>query len=86
MATRPFYSVSATEFVRNFPRYKDEAIENGVIRVKSHNRIIGGYLSPQELEHFERLKRRERQVFRTNELPDDLVEDIEAAVYGKPAE
>jgi len=80
------YSVSATDFVRNFTAHKDRALAGGVIEVKSHNRIIGGYLSPQELEHYEKLKRRERQVFRTQELPDDLLEDIENAEYGKSVE
>jgi PHD/YefM family antitoxin component YafN of YafNO toxin-antitoxin module len=74
-------TVSATEFARNFGRYQDEAHREPV-RVTSHGRVVGGYLSAAELEHFERLKRRERQVFRVGELPEDIVAELEAAEYG----
>jgi PHD/YefM family antitoxin component YafN of YafNO toxin-antitoxin module len=74
-------TVTSTDFARNFGRYQDEAHREPV-RVTSHGRVVGGYLSAAELEHFERLKRRERQVHRVDELPDDLLEDIAAAEYG----
>ncbi len=77
-------TVPATEFSRNFGRYQDRAHTGEVIRVTSHGRVVGGYLSARELEHYERLKRREREVLVVGELPDDVVADIEAAVYGKP--
>lgn len=80
------HSVSATEFVRNFPRYKDRALSGEIITVKSHSRIVGGYLSPQDLEHYERLKQRERRVLSTRDLPDDIIEEIRKARYGKPPE
>lgn len=73
--------VAASDFVRAFGRYQDEARDE-VVTVTSHGRVVGGFLSPRDLEHYERLKRREREVFVTGTLPDDLVADIEAAEYG----
>ncbi len=74
--------VSATEFSRNFARYQDEAIEAKVIHVTSHGRVIGAYLSAREAEHYEQLKRRERQSLVVGELSDDVVAEIAAAEYG----
>jgi hypothetical protein len=74
-------TVTASEFVRGFGRYQDEAFRE-VVTVTSHGRIIGGFLSAADLERFERLKRREREVLVVGELPDDVVADIEAAEYG----
>jgi hypothetical protein len=74
--------VPATEFSRNFARYWDEAIEAKIIRVTSHGRVIGAYLSANEAAHYERLKRRERQSLVVGNLPDDVVAAIEVAEYG----
>ncbi len=57
-----------------------------VIIVNSHDRVVGGYLSASELEHYERLKAREQQVLLVGALSDDIVADIEAAQYGAGAE
>ena len=73
--------VAASEFARNFGRYQDEA-HREVVKVTSHGRVVGGYLSAPDLELFERLKRREREVLVVGELPADVVADIEAAEYG----
>lgn len=73
--------VPASEFARNFGRYQDQAM-TGVVRVSSHGRIVGGFLSPAELERYERLKRREREVMVVGTLSDDVVADITAAEYG----
>jgi hypothetical protein len=75
-------TVRATEFARNFARYQDEAIETKVIVVTSHDRVVGGYLSANELARYEKLKRREREVLVVGELSDDVVALIEAAEYG----
>ncbi|GIK98270.1 MAG: hypothetical protein BroJett029_24790 [Alphaproteobacteria bacterium] len=74
--------VSATEFSRNFARYRDEALEAKIIHVTSHGRVIGAYLSASEAAHYDVLKRRERQSLVVGELPDDVVVAIEAAEYG----
>jgi len=78
--------VSATEFSRNFARYREEAIEAKVIHVTSHGRVIGAYLSASEAAHYEELKRRERQSLIVGELPDDVIAAIETAEYGVEAE
>ena len=74
--------VSATEFSRNFARYREEAIAEKVIHVTSHGRVIGAYLSASEAAHYEQLKRRERQSLIVGELPNDVISAIEAAEYG----
>ena len=74
--------VSATTFARNFARYKDEAIKDRVIVVTSHDRVIGGFLSASELENYRRLKARERQVLKIEDLDDDDVALIQNAEYG----
>jgi len=73
--------VPASEFVRSFGRLQDEAFRE-VVKVTSHGRVIGAYLSAHDLDHFERLKRREREVLVVGQLPEDVVADIEAAEYG----
>lgn len=76
-------SVAAAEFSRNFGRYQDQALATGVVRVTSHGRLIGGFVSPEELERYERLKRREAEVLIVGSLPDDAVRAIRGARYGK---
>ena len=77
-------TVDATTFRRDFGRYQDEAHREPV-KVTSHGRVIGGFLSSHDLDHYERLKRRERQVYVAGEIPDDIIEAIEKAEYLKPA-
>ena len=76
-------TVEATRFRRDFGRYQDEA-HLGPVTVTSHGRVIGGFLSARELEHYQQLKRRERQVFATAEAPDELIEAIAKAEYLQP--
>ena len=73
-------TVPATEFSRNFGQYQNLA-HREIIKVTSHGRVIGAYLSAEELANYERLRRREREVLRVGELPDDVVAEIEAAEY-----
>ncbi|CAM3711506.1 type II toxin-antitoxin system prevent-host-death family antitoxin (plasmid) [Agrobacterium radiobacter] len=74
-------AVPASDFSRNFGKYQDEAIKAGVIKVTSHGRIVGAYLSAAELEHFEHLKRREREVLKLSELDDETIAAIAASGY-----
>lgn len=76
------FTVNATTFARRFARYQDEAIREKVIVVTSHGRVVGGYLSADELAHYERLKARERKAHKVEDLPDRLVAAIQAAEYG----
>ncbi len=76
-------TVDATAFRRDFERYQAEANREPV-KVTSCGRLIGGFLSAHDLEHYERLKRRERQAYVAGEIPDDLIEAIEKAEYLNP--
>jgi len=76
-------NVSASEFARNFGRYRDEAAAGEIVNVTIRGRVIGGFLSARQLEEFRRLKRRERQNLIVGGLPDDVIADIEAAEYDK---
>jgi hypothetical protein len=78
--------VPATEFSRNFARYREEAFAEKIIRVTSHGRVIGAYLSATEAAHYEQLKRRERQSLVVGELPNDVIAAIESAEYGTEPE
>ncbi|MBN9029538.1 MAG: hypothetical protein BGO05_22875 [Rhizobiales bacterium 63-7] len=74
--------VSATEFARGFARYREEAFSTDVIEVTSHGRVIGGYLGAKELEHYQRLKQREREVFRAVDFDAEMLAELEGAEYG----
>ena len=50
----------------------------------SHDRVIGDFLSTHVLELDQRLKRRERQVFRIEDAPAELVEAIGKAEHLQP--
>jgi hypothetical protein len=77
-------TVEATKFRRDFGLYQHEAHREPV-KVTSHGRLVGAFLSADDLAHFERLKRRERQVFVAGDIPDDIVAAIERAEHLKPA-
>jgi hypothetical protein len=76
-------TIDASTFRRDFGQNKDEARREPV-KVPNHGRVIGGFLSSHDLEHFERLKRRERQVYVAGEIPDDIIDAIRKAEYLKP--
>lgn len=73
--------VKASEFARNFGRYREKATEGTVVRVTNHGRTVGGFLSARQLEEYRRLKERERQNLVVGELPDDVFEAIRDATY-----
>jgi hypothetical protein len=74
--------VPATDFARNFARYREEAIAEKIIHVTSHGRVIGAYLSASEVARYERLKRREAQSLVVGNLSTDVIRAIESAEYG----
>lgn len=76
-------NVTASDFARNFGRYRDEAAAGEIVNVTIRGRVIGGFLSAKQLEEFRRLKRRERQNHVVGELSDDLIAEIEAAEYDR---
>jgi antitoxin (DNA-binding transcriptional repressor) of toxin-antitoxin stability system len=76
-------TVTASEFARNFGRYRDEAAAGEIVNVTIRGRVIGGFLSARQLEEYRRLKRRAQENLVVGELPGDAVADIEAAEYDK---
>lgn len=75
--------VDAATFRQDFDRYQDEA-HNEPVTVTSQGRVVGAFLSSHDMEHYERLKRRERQAYAAGGLPDDLIAAIGAAEHLKP--
>ncbi|KAA3519715.1 hypothetical protein G6L63_04645 [Agrobacterium vitis] len=76
------HQVPASAFSRQFGKIREDVYEAGVIEVTSHDRVVGAYISPKELEHFNRLKSQEVRVLHASEIDDDLLSDIESAEYG----
>ena len=74
--------IPASEFSRNFGRYKDQATADRVVEVSSNGRPIGAFLSQAEYRHYLRLKARETRNVRIDDLPKELIEDLERAEYG----
>lgn len=70
--------VPATDFVRNFGRYRDAA-QRQVVRVKTHDRVAGYFLSPDEFEEFQRLRAMKRRAYWVGELDDEMLEAIAAS-------
>lgn len=67
--------VSSTDFGKEVGRYQDAALSQPVI-VTRNGRDRTVMISAEE---YWRLKRRDRQVYRAGELPDDLFEAIKNA-------
>ncbi|MFP3943365.1 MAG: type II toxin-antitoxin system prevent-host-death family antitoxin [Alphaproteobacteria bacterium] len=75
-------SVSASEFSRNFGRYKDLATADRVVEVSSNGRPVGAFLSQAEYDRYLRLRARETRNVRIEDLPEDLITGLERAEYG----
>lgn len=67
-------TVPASEFTRNFGRYRMLA-QREVVAVSSHGRISGYFLSPDEYEAFRRFQE-SRHSFATKDLPPEKVAAI----------
>ncbi|MGB7740788.1 MAG: type II toxin-antitoxin system Phd/YefM family antitoxin [Steroidobacteraceae bacterium] len=70
--------VTATEFAKNFGRYREEA-QREPVAITSHGRTSGYFVSPHEYAELERLRANERRVYRIEELPENIVEAISEA-------
>jgi hypothetical protein len=70
-------SVPASEFTRNFGRYRMRA-QREAVPVSSHGRITGYFVGPEEYEAFQRFLA-SRRSFATAELPDEKVKAIGAS-------
>jgi prevent-host-death family protein len=65
-------TVSAAEFQRNFGRYQDEALKQPVsITRNGRDRLV-----VLAVEEYQRLKRRDREVFKTEELSEAEIKAI----------
>ena len=67
-------TVPASEFTRNFGRYRMRA-QREPVAVSSHGQITGYFIGPDEYEEFKRF-RESRRSFATAELTDERVEAI----------
>ena len=67
-------TVPASEFTRNFGRYRMRA-QREAVAVSSHGRITGYFVGPDEYEEFKRF-RESRRSFATAELPEEKIETI----------
>ena len=67
-------AVPASEFTRNFGRYRMLA-QREAVAVSSHGSITGYFVAPDEYEEFRRFKQRRRS-FATAELSDERVREI----------
>ena len=63
--------VTATEFAKNFGRYREEA-QREPVAITSHGRTSGYFVSAYEYAELVRLRAFERRVYRIEELPENL--------------
>ena len=59
--------VAATEFARNFGRYREEA-QREPVAVATHNRITGYFVSARDYDEYQRLKATAPTVLAVEEL------------------
>ncbi len=67
--------ISTADFIKNFGALADRALSEP-LRITNHGRDRLVILSATE---YDRLKRRDRQVFRSEDLPDEVLELIAKA-------
>ena len=67
--------VTATEFAKNFGRYREEA-QREPVAITSHGRTSGYFVSPYEYAELVRLRAFERRVYRIEELPENIAQAI----------
>lgn len=70
-------TVPASEFTRNFGRYRMRA-QREAVAVSSHGQITGYFVGPDEYEEFRRY-RENRRSFATADLPAEKVAAIGAS-------
>ena len=70
--------VTATEFTKNFGRYREEA-QREPVAITSHGRTSGYFVSPYEYAELVRLRAFERRVYRIEELPENIAQAISEA-------
>jgi prevent-host-death family protein len=69
-------AVTATEFAKNFGRYK-EAAQREPIAITSYGRTSGYFVSAREYAELQRLRALERRAYRLSDLPAEIADAIE---------
>lgn len=64
--------VAATEFAKNFGRYKELA-QREPVAITSHGRTSGYFISEHEYLEYQRLKERARRAYHISELPEETI-------------
>ena len=75
-------TVPASEFTRNFGRYRMRA-QREAVAVSSHGQITGYFVGPDEYEEFKRF-RESRRSFATVDLPEEKAEAIRTSRMDPP--
>lgn len=70
-------TIPASEFTRNFGRYRMQA-QRAAVAVSSHGQLTGYFVAPDEYEEFRRF-REARRSFATAELSEEKVRAIAAS-------
>ncbi|MGV1951439.1 hypothetical protein ACQZ44_11475 [Agrobacterium vitis] len=76
------HQVPASAFSRQFGKIREDVYEAGVIEVTSHDRVVGAYISPKELERFNRLKKMEREVVTFSEFDEEMLAELRDTQWG----
>ena len=71
-------TISASEFAKNFGRYK-EAAQREPIAITSYGRTSGYFVAAHEYEELQRLRVLERRAYRIDALPNEIANAIEIA-------
>ncbi len=71
-------SVPATEFSKNFGRYR-ELVQREPVAVTSHERVTGYFVSTAEYDEYLRLKSLMPQAYAIEELSEDTIRAIAAS-------
>lgn len=70
--------VAATEFVRNFGRYREEA-QHQSVAVVAHNRITGYFVSARDYDEYQRLKAASPSALAVDELDGATLKALAAS-------
>ncbi len=70
--------VAATDFVRDFAKYKDEARDEPV-EVTNHQRIAGYFISPNDFTEFLALREKSTRTLIVGQLSAQALADIRAS-------
>lgn len=68
-------AVTATEFAKNFGRYKEEA-QREPVAITSHGRMSGYFVSAHAYAEYQRLKALAREVYHISELSQETLDAI----------